>query len=494
MSGYTAICLLIKDENKYLKEWIDWHLSIGINHFYIYDNASTIPVIETINSLYDDTSLFTVVDWSGKYTHMQVEAYNHCLENYGSENEWIAFIDTDEFIHTPNNVDLNILLDSYKQYAYITIPWVLFNASGHLHYEDAPVQSRFTQTFDSENLFFKYKSIVQPNCIQSMSVHFAEKYTGETIEVTDIILNHYYTRSLEEWNEKILRGTCSPLSSRKYQEFFKFNPDLAEYKTAPEIAWQQYQKTNYTFDVRIMAHPSRRSHVLKMLEWLGMDEDIVMYDDRPIGGDAIYNAERTWKSKFTKPVTHRLVLQDDVLLCDDFLAHVSEIINCVPDKLVYLFNMLEDKHNKLGPYFFANSYSGCGIIMPVEHIEPCWKYINSCEDYINKDDVMISRYFHYKQIQSITTIPPLIQHLGDTKLNSLIDDYTVIKARMSPAYQQVPTMNFRHCIAIQDYYSDIIMPSREEIKALAQQSQKRAGGKIIGRDIYGNFIVEKTKE
>lgn len=241
MSNYTSICLLIKDENKYLKEWIDWHISIGVNHFYIYDNASAIPIIETISSLYNDTSLFTVIDWSDKYTHMQIEAYNHCLKNYGSENKWIAFIDTDEFIHTLNNVNLNTVLDSYKEYAYITIPWVLFNANGHLYYEDTPVQSRFTQTFDSEYLVCKYKSIVQPGSIQSMNVHFAEKYTGETIEVTDITLNHYYTRSLEEWNEKILRGTCSPIASRRYCEFFGFNPDLIAYKTTPKVFQQQYQ-------------------------------------------------------------------------------------------------------------------------------------------------------------------------------------------------------------------------------------------------------------
>lgn len=491
MSGYTAICLLIKDENKYLKEWIDWHLSIGINHFYIYDNASTIPVEQTIRSLYDDISLFTVVDWSDKYTHMQIEAYNHCLKNYGSENEWIAFIDTDEFIHTLNNINLNMLLNSYKQYAYITIPWILFNASGHLHYEDAPVQNRFTQTFDSESLFFKYKSIVQPSCIQDMSVHFAEKYIGQTIETTDITLHHYYTRSLEEWNEKMFRGTCSPLSSRKYHEFFEFNPDLVAHKTTPEIAWQQYQQTNYTFDVRIMAHPSRRNHVLKILEWLGMDEDIVIYDDRQVSGDAIYNAERAWKSKFTKSVTHRLVLQDDVLLCDDFLTHVSEIINNVPDKLISLFNMQEDKLNKIGVYFFANNISGCGIIMPIEHIKPCWEYIHSCQNYINKDDVMISRYFYHNNIQGITTIPPLIQHIGDTDFSSLIDDYTVLSNRMSPAYQQNPKDIFHKCLQIQDYYADFIMPSKEEIRARAQHIRESAGGKIIGMNSKGELIIQK---
>ena len=38
---YSAVILLIKDENRYLKEWLDWHLNIGFDHVYIYDNGET---------------------------------------------------------------------------------------------------------------------------------------------------------------------------------------------------------------------------------------------------------------------------------------------------------------------------------------------------------------------------------------------------------------------------------------------------------------------
>jgi hypothetical protein len=37
----TAICTCIKDENDYLKEWIDWNLKAGFDHIYLYeDNGS----------------------------------------------------------------------------------------------------------------------------------------------------------------------------------------------------------------------------------------------------------------------------------------------------------------------------------------------------------------------------------------------------------------------------------------------------------------------
>ena len=40
----TSICLICKDENPYINEWLEYHIGIGINHFYIYDNMSTVPI------------------------------------------------------------------------------------------------------------------------------------------------------------------------------------------------------------------------------------------------------------------------------------------------------------------------------------------------------------------------------------------------------------------------------------------------------------------
>lgn len=38
---YLGVCAIAKNEGPYFKEWIDWHLSKGVDRFYIYDNEST---------------------------------------------------------------------------------------------------------------------------------------------------------------------------------------------------------------------------------------------------------------------------------------------------------------------------------------------------------------------------------------------------------------------------------------------------------------------
>ncbi len=37
---YLAACLLFKDAASYLDEWLRFHLRVGVDHFYLYDNDS----------------------------------------------------------------------------------------------------------------------------------------------------------------------------------------------------------------------------------------------------------------------------------------------------------------------------------------------------------------------------------------------------------------------------------------------------------------------
>ena len=42
---YLAACLVFKDAASYLDEWIRFHQRVGFEHFYLYDNDSTMYVL-----------------------------------------------------------------------------------------------------------------------------------------------------------------------------------------------------------------------------------------------------------------------------------------------------------------------------------------------------------------------------------------------------------------------------------------------------------------
>ncbi len=42
--AYVAACVLVKDEHRYIREWIRYHLTIGLEKFYIFDHMSSPPI------------------------------------------------------------------------------------------------------------------------------------------------------------------------------------------------------------------------------------------------------------------------------------------------------------------------------------------------------------------------------------------------------------------------------------------------------------------
>ena len=82
---FTCICLLIRDENRYLNEWLLHHLPIT-DHIYIYDNGIKEQVSTATSKLpKQDQSRITVIPYKNRYSHVQEEAYNHFLTHYGRE-------------------------------------------------------------------------------------------------------------------------------------------------------------------------------------------------------------------------------------------------------------------------------------------------------------------------------------------------------------------------------------------------------------------------
>ncbi|MCL2797027.1 MAG: glycosyltransferase family 92 protein [Firmicutes bacterium] len=243
---YCSICLIIRDENEYLKEWLEWHIGQGAEHFYIYDHGSKYSVKTFIQLLkLPLTTMITVVDWNGKYNNAQPEAYNDCLKQFGKENRWIGFIDADEHVRLKTGQTLPEFLQNYETYAGVFITWVMYGANGQKHKSDELLRQRFPQPTLVKTWSDKIgKVFVQPLLIENMVSHNGHPKEGYHIvgeykdivpaaqfwkinATTDLIcIDHYYTKSYEEWLEKLRRGTCHSQYGREYREFFELNPDM----------------------------------------------------------------------------------------------------------------------------------------------------------------------------------------------------------------------------------------------------------------------------
>lgn len=52
--GYDLSIMAIVKNEKYIQEWIEYHLLVGVQHFYIYDNESTDGLKDRIQKYIDD--------------------------------------------------------------------------------------------------------------------------------------------------------------------------------------------------------------------------------------------------------------------------------------------------------------------------------------------------------------------------------------------------------------------------------------------------------
>lgn len=248
-SDTIAVCAIAKNEGPYLLEWIAHSKVIGFEKIIIYDNESTDhgPAMLKALAAAGEIDLNTWVWPKDAETGPQVPCYTAAVEKYRDEIEWIGFIDIDEFLVLKNHDNVRHFVEDYSEANGIAIHWKLFGSDGHKkRNDDMLVSERFTRCEDvARNPLFgrSAKSIcridkivrVKPHfCILSEGLYFNEKKRAiqpkrqpfGTHEIAQI--NHYFTKSYEEWLVKAERGRPSRSLSaedkfRAIEEFRKFD-------------------------------------------------------------------------------------------------------------------------------------------------------------------------------------------------------------------------------------------------------------------------------
>lgn len=174
-------------------------------------------------------------------------------------------------------------------------------------------------------------------------------------------------------------------------------------------------------DIKIMAVKPRRKIVLSMLDQLGLsEEETVIYDDRPNGGGTLYTCRKCWEAPIPDGVTHRLVLQDDVLLCNDFIEIMNKIVNVHPEFIFTLYCprlRFEDAVSG-SPYIIIKGCNtwGPGNMMPVSYIKSIFDFVDAELGHdFPFDDGIYSWWAQREKVYIASTIPSTIQHLCPTE-------------------------------------------------------------------------------
>ena len=219
-----AVCAIAKNEGPYFKEWLDWHISQGVEKFYIYDNESTDCTREVL-APYIESGVVEYIYYPGY--RRQIAAYDDCIDRHRFDTRWLAFIDLDEFIVPLRDSSITEFLTGFENSPVVEINWLIYGSGGAEKKSPAPVMERFRHhSLPSHKLNRHVKSIVNPRRVFTMTgCHEAARIDGvaadshgdpitrnfrEREPQQDVIrINHYAVRSKEEFIEKQNRGRAS---------------------------------------------------------------------------------------------------------------------------------------------------------------------------------------------------------------------------------------------------------------------------------------------
>jgi hypothetical protein len=236
---YLAVCAIYRDEASYMREWIEFHRLVGVERFFLYDNNSTDDHREVL-APYLERDEVVIHPWP--MDQGQTEAYEHCIAEYGTDARWIAFIDLDEFLFSPTGRPLPQVLSDYERWPAVGVNWAVFGTSGHLTRPAGLVIESYLdrlQTFESHGI----KTVADPARVApgGARVHrfeLAESGTVDenqypmalgftkTVSRARLQLNHYRTKSLEEYRMRSLRARPAPAGLGETRAFRRpFDPE-----------------------------------------------------------------------------------------------------------------------------------------------------------------------------------------------------------------------------------------------------------------------------
>lgn len=237
----TAICAIVKNEHLYLTEWVEYHLNLGFNEIHIFEDKGSkshkeLITRENVILHSQDESPEIIEILSNRTAKRQVDLYNRFMSINRDQYDWVAFIDIDEFINLNENYTLEQVLVEYSNEIGILLSWKMMGASGHVKKPESGVVESYT--VESELIpierSYSFKSIanlskeglfIDPHELVG-AVNTDREASRVDLCYDKIWINHYFTKSWEEWCNRIFdRGATSP-GHRTLENFFQVNKDM----------------------------------------------------------------------------------------------------------------------------------------------------------------------------------------------------------------------------------------------------------------------------
>lgn len=213
----VSVCAMFQNEAPYFREWLEFHKLMGVEHFYLYNNLSSDNYLQVLMP-YIEKNEVEIIDWpfyEKDWIGVQCRAYNDCLKRAYGVAQWVAFLDLDEFLFSPQHENLIDFLKNYEQFGGVCANWQLYGTSDikqipqnklmiEMLLHKAPVENRrnhmvksivqpiYATHCTSPHFFYyrdnRYHVLPNKNSIPTPFFGYSE------ISIDSLRINHYWCR------------------------------------------------------------------------------------------------------------------------------------------------------------------------------------------------------------------------------------------------------------------------------------------------------------
>jgi len=191
----------VKDEDDYIKQWIDFHHNLGIDKFIIYDNSDK-NTLSVLLKKYIDEEKVVLIKWPfSLFTHEnrrtgQTTQQNHSIHAFRSA-KYIGFFDVDEYINMKNHNSIPDLLSNLENNQDLSVISgfqmlckLFFNPE-----KKSTFGADFFQIFNCKDISVgeRQKNFIIPKNLNVFAVHIVT--SGNPVVTVDpgiVYFNHYW--------------------------------------------------------------------------------------------------------------------------------------------------------------------------------------------------------------------------------------------------------------------------------------------------------------
>ena len=257
----VCVCTLGKNENRYIREFVELYHNYSVDKIYLYDNNDIDGErFDDVIGEYINNGFVEIIDWRGvKGTSTYYGIMDSCYQTYHNDYDWQIFYELDEFLYLKDyqNIKSYLIQNKFNKCQSIQLNWVHMSDNNQIYYENKSLNERFPKqgknvVKNKKNKICFIKTMIRGKLtnINITHNHLLSKNLkacngfGRKSRVKGFLslkpdyeyyyIKHYYSKTVQEFIEKIergdlLRGNSNDIIEWAIEKFFYIN-DITEAK------------------------------------------------------------------------------------------------------------------------------------------------------------------------------------------------------------------------------------------------------------------------